>query len=154
MSNSNSTRNGHAAKGRRFTPKQKQQALELARAKVLPRTAIAQLIGATLQSLRRWEEAAKQTAPCEPPPAPVPAIEAAAQAIESAKPVPKAARPRSPYAPHDPAQGLGEHEVAAILELKREHPSMGPAQIRAQLKRFKGWRVSNKAGAPGWPSST
>jgi putative transposase len=35
--------------------------------------------------------------------------------------------------------------VAAILELKRKHPSMGPAQLRAQLKRFKGWRVSLKA---------
>jgi transposase InsO family protein len=54
-------------------------------------------------------------------------------------------RPRSPYAPSDPGQGLGEHEVAAILELKRKHPSMGPAQLRAQLKRFKGWRVSLKA---------
>lgn len=41
---------------------------------------------------------------------------------------------RSPYAPADPAQGLGEHEVAAILELKRAHPSMGPAQPRAQLR--------------------
>jgi hypothetical protein len=51
----------------------------------------------------------------------------------------------SPYAPADPAQGLGEHEVAAILELKRKHPSMGPAQLRAQLKRFKGWRLSLKA---------
>jgi transposase InsO family protein len=52
---------------------------------------------------------------------------------------------RSPYAPTDPAQGLGEHEVAAILELKRKYPSMGPAQLRAQLKRFKGWRLSLKA---------
>jgi transposase InsO family protein len=52
---------------------------------------------------------------------------------------------RSPYAPKDPGQGLGEHEVAAILELKKKHPSYGPAQLRAQLKRFKGWRLSNKA---------
>jgi transposase InsO family protein len=52
---------------------------------------------------------------------------------------------RSPYTPTDPAQGLGEHEVAAILELKRRHPSMGPAQLRAQLKRFKGWRIALKA---------
>jgi transposase InsO family protein len=35
--------------------------------------------------------------------------------------------------------------VAAILELKRRHPSMGPAQLRAQLKRFKGWRIALKA---------
>lgn len=48
-------------------------------------------------------------------------------------------------APHDPGQGLGEREVAAILETKQRSPSMGPAQIRAQLKRFHGWRVSIRA---------
>lgn len=52
---------------------------------------------------------------------------------------------RALYAPKDPGQGLGDIEVAAILELKKHHPSYGPAQLRAQLKRFKGWRVSNKA---------
>jgi transposase InsO family protein len=52
---------------------------------------------------------------------------------------------RSPYAPRDPANGLSAPEVAEILRLKKKHPSMGPAQIRAQLKRFKGWRVSVKA---------
>jgi transposase InsO family protein len=35
--------------------------------------------------------------------------------------------------------------VAAILGYKKKHPSMGPAQIRAQLKRFLGWRISVKA---------
>jgi len=49
------------------------------------------------------------------------------------------------YAPKDPGSGLAEYEVKAILEYKQEHPSYGPAQIRAQLKRFKGWRLSNKA---------
>jgi transposase InsO family protein len=48
-------------------------------------------------------------------------------------------------APHDPAQGLGAVEVEAILDLKRRHPSMGPAQIRAQLKRFHGWRLAPRA---------
>jgi hypothetical protein len=48
-------------------------------------------------------------------------------------------------APLDPGAGLGEHEVKAILDYKRKRPSMGPAQIRAQLKRFLGWRVSVKA---------
>ena len=52
---------------------------------------------------------------------------------------------RSPYAPADPAQGLSEIEVAGILEWKKKHPSMGPAQLRAQLKRFNGWRLSIKA---------
>jgi len=50
-----------------------------------------------------------------------------------------------PTAPKDPGAGLGEAEVAAILELKKRHPAMGPAQIRAQLKRFKGWRVALRA---------
>ena len=48
-------------------------------------------------------------------------------------------------APKDPGSGLGEHEVAAILDYKKKHPSMRPAQIRAQLKRFLGWRLSVKA---------
>lgn len=51
----------------------------------------------------------------------------------------------SPYTPKDPGQGLAEYEAREILSLKKKHPSYGPAQIRAQLKRFKGWRVANKA---------
>src|SRR5262249_58271822 len=58
---------------------------------------------------------------------------------------PAATKPRSPYAPADPAHGLSDIEVAGILEWKKQHPSMGPAQIRAQLKRFNGWRLSIKA---------
>jgi transposase InsO family protein len=112
----------------------------------MERGAVAKSVGTTTESLRRWvhEAEAKGTMPAGPKraatraivAAPTPAAEAASKS---------ASRPRSPYAPSDPAQGLGEHEVAAILELKRAHPSMGPAQIRAQLKRFKGWRVSLKA---------
>jgi putative transposase len=52
---------------------------------------------------------------------------------------------KSPYAPADPAHGLSDQEVAAVLECKTKHLSMGPAQIRSQLKRFKGWRISIKA---------
>jgi transposase InsO family protein len=40
---------------------------------------------------------------------------------------------------------LAEYEVSKILEYKRRHPSMEPAQLRAQLKRFEGWRLSIKA---------
>lgn len=58
---------------------------------------------------------------------------------------PPSPKPRSIYAPRDPGQGLAVAEQEAILELKKKHPSMGPAQIRTQLKRFKGWRVSIKA---------
>ncbi len=48
-------------------------------------------------------------------------------------------------APHDNIAGLSQKEIDEILKLKKEHFTMGPAQIRAQLKRFKGWRISVKA---------
>jgi transposase InsO family protein len=48
-------------------------------------------------------------------------------------------------APKDNIAGLSDEEVAEILKLKKDHAVMGPAQIRAQLKRFMGWRISVKA---------
>jgi transposase len=48
-------------------------------------------------------------------------------------------------APHDNIAGLSQEEVDEILKLKKERFTMGPAQIRAQLKRFRGWRLSIKA---------
>jgi len=135
---------------RRFTDAQREEALKLV-ASGMGRGQAAKAVGTTTESLRRWvlEAKAKGTMPAGPkhassgalvpsPPSPPLSPAAAAEAC-------RASRPRSPYAPADPAQGLGEHEVAAILELKRAHPSMGPAQLRAQLKRFKGWRISLKA---------
>lgn len=130
-------------RGRRFTPTQRLHALTLI-ASAMKREQVAEVVGTTTESLRRWaaEARAKGTMPAGPArPAATETRAAATTAL-----TPAAGRvPRSPYAPADPAQGLGEHEVAAILELKRSHPSMGPAQLRAQLKRFKGWRLSNKA---------
>jgi transposase InsO family protein len=52
---------------------------------------------------------------------------------------------QAPTAPKDPGAGLSQSEVAAILELKKRYPSTGPAQLRAELKRFKGWRLSIRA---------
>jgi len=72
----------------------------------------------------------------QPPPNSPPAASAAS---------PEEQPSRSSTAPHDPGEGLGAYEVQAILDLKKKHPVMGPAQIRAQLKRFKGWRISVKA---------
>jgi transposase InsO family protein len=105
------------------------------------RTVIADAIGTTTESLRRWvkEAQARGNMPSAPRSAAGPAAEALAPVLS------KKEAKRSPYAPRDPANGLGEHETAAILELKRQHPSMGPAQLKAQLKRFKGWRLSVKA---------
>jgi hypothetical protein len=51
---------------------------------------------------------------------------AASVAASAAPTVPTAAKRNSAiYAPKDPGQGLGEHEVTAIIELKNKHPSMG-----------------------------
>jgi len=48
-------------------------------------------------------------------------------------------------APHENIAGLSEIEIAEILKLKQAHPAMGPAQIRAQLKRYRAWRLSVRA---------
>lgn len=48
-------------------------------------------------------------------------------------------------APHDNIAGLSKIEISEILKLKEAHPAMGPAQIRAQLKRFRAWRLSVRA---------
>jgi putative transposase len=131
--------------GQRFTAEQRKQALTLV-AGGMGRGEVAKTMGTTTESLRRWvlEAKAKGTMPASPKHAETSALVAKPPPADGGE-AGRAWRPRSPYAPSDPGQGLGEHEVAAILELKRKHPSMGPAQLRAQLKRFKGWRVSLKA---------
>jgi transposase InsO family protein/transposase-like protein len=161
MTKKDTKRNGvRGPQGRRFTAEQKQHALVLVASRTATREDIATTVGTTTESLRRWirRAMAAGTMPTAPGGAPAEAVAAgdviATQPGARAPGKGKAAEPsasataqarRSPYAPADPAQGLAEHEVAAILELKRKHPSMGPAQLRAQLKRFQGWRVSLKA---------
>jgi len=129
-------------RGRRFTPEQKQDALRLIAAG-MKRAEVARTISTTTESLRRWVEKAKASGTM--PATSVGSVESAERKGGALGAAVHEAIARSPYAPRDPGQGLGEHEVAAIVELKRAHPSMGPAQIRAQLKRFKGWRLSVKA---------
>jgi putative transposase len=131
---------GKGLQGRRFTAEQKKHAVTLMKSKSATHEAIAKSIGTTTESLRRWRRRAIASGAMAQVPEPV-----AAQPKDPKAAVVSEPKLRSPYAPTDPAQGLGEHEVAAILELKRKHASMGPAQLRAQLKRFKGWRVSLKA---------
>lgn len=134
-------------RARRFTAAQRIHALTLVVAG-MTREAVARSVGTSTESLRLWIKAAKSKGTM-----PAPEQAAAAQRASKATPpgVPVASSPvaavakKSLYAPADPAQGLGEHETAAILEWKKQHPSMGPAQLRAQLKRFKGWRLSIKA---------
>lgn len=124
-----------SAKGRRFSPQQKKHALELVAAG-MKRAEVAETIGTTMESIRRWQKVAvvEGTAPTSP-----------SAPSTSSQVAPQPAAVKSPYAPKDPGQGLSAVEQAAILELKKKHPSMGPAQIRAQLKRFKRWRLSIKA---------
>ena len=130
------------SKGRRFTPEQRAHALALV-ASGVKRVEIASVMGTTVESVRRWVKAAEAKAAM--PSVPV-ATAARSDATASSKATASAATPaRSLYAPRDPGQGLSEYETAAILEIKQRHPSMGPAQIRAQLKRFKKWRLSVKA---------
>lgn len=146
-SKSNKSNGSSAAKGlqgRRFTPEQKEHALKLVESEVLTRTAIAALLGTTPESVRRWLKEAEAKA--EALQDVVSSASEADSAVETSPSKPHSSgRSRSPYAPRDAGQGLGPHEVAAIVEVKEKHPSMGPAQIRAQLKRFKKWRLSNKA---------
>jgi putative transposase len=134
--------------GRRFNAAQKEQALMLLAAGMSP-VQVAATIGTSTQSLRRWTAKAKATATTQSA-----ASWAATTGVTRMHAVKRntdatgraaSAKPRSLYAPADPAQGLSDIEVAAILEWKKKHPSMGPAQLRAQLKRFNGWRLSNKA---------
>jgi transposase InsO family protein len=107
----------------------------------MTRERVASLIGTTTESLRHWVAQAHASGAMPV----VPQVRIGAEEKASAKGATTVAEPPSPYAPRDPGQGLSEIEVAAILEYKKKHPSMGPAQIRAQLKRFKGWRVAVKA---------
>jgi len=103
---------------------------------------VAASVGVVTETLRAWRR--RERSADKTPALAVPA--AAAVSDDVALPAVAVTNPVHPQtAPHDPGQGLSEHEVAAILELKRRHRSMGPAQLRAQLKRFKGWRVSVRA---------
>lgn len=136
--------------GRRFDTAQKEQALMLLGAGVSA-VQVAATIGTSTQSLRRWVAKAKTTAATTQGGAAAAATTAVGTRARAVKRGDDTAgqdapaKPWSLYAPADPAQGLSDVEVAAILEWKKKHPSMGPAQLRAQLKRFNGWRLSNKA---------
>lgn len=143
--------NGSPGKKRRFTDEERTHALGLV-VSGMTRADVARAVGTTSESIRRWVRAAEEAGT-------LPTLESLmkrATAENTAQaPTPDATliaqTPKSMpaqgsvYAPRDPGQGLSDIEKAAILELKKKHPSMGPAQIRAQLKRFKGWRVSIKA---------
>lgn len=127
------------ARSRRFSPAEHARALSLMLAG-MKREQVAKTIGCTTESLRRWYVEGKKRGLVTK----LSNSESKGDgSLVSTKPV--GAEAEATSAPHDPGAGLGEHEVKAILDYKKKHPSMGPAQIRAQLKRFLGWRVSVKA---------
>ena len=99
---------------------------------------VAARVGCSQECLRGWMRRAELEGTLPVPPEVLPSETAAADASAAAPSLPQ-------RAPKDPGAGLGAHEEEAILAIKKRHPSMGPAQIRAQLKRFKGWRVSVRA---------
>lgn len=121
----------------------KQRALDLCASGVKPGE-VARRLGVTYESVRLWRKKFDESRRSRPAlkerrePVAAAAMPTPATEMEPAKSAPVAA-------PRDTAQGLSAVEVAGVLELKRKHPSMGPAQIRAQLKRFRGWRLSVRA---------
>jgi len=136
-------------RSRRFTDEQRQHALMLV-ASGMTQEKAAKAIGTTATSIWLWRKAAMANGTMPVVPA-AKATAAASRSKETSASRADQGRGRSkassqsPYAPADPAHGLSDPEVAAILECKTKHLSMGPAQIRSQLKRFKGWRLSIKA---------
>lgn len=123
-------------KGRRFTAEQRREALRLI-GSGLKRAEVARMLETTVESLRRWSQVQEVAA------APTTKASSAKTAIARSRGG-RSAQP-SDEPPVTAVVGLAPVEVEAILALKKEHPSMGPAQIRAQLKRFRGWRLSVKA---------
>lgn len=126
-------------RGKRYTPEFKQQCMKLlAEGKTME--AVAREQDVSLESLRRWKAmlgVAEGAAPAVEPPAAV-TVE-----VSGNDESPSAAE--KSRAPHDNIAGLSDAEIREILALKKEHYTMGPAQLRAQLKRFHGWRLSVKA---------
>ena len=136
---------------RTHTPDEKKRALELVVSGIKQRD-VATTLGVHEKTISTWVCRARKNGEMPEPPQAERAVsnETVAdgehdkqnKASEQNEP---SGKPTKLYAPKDPGQGLAEYEKEAILELKKEHPSYGPAQVRAQLKRFKGWRLSIKA---------
>jgi putative transposase len=160
------TRRRVPARRRRYTPEQRELALTLISAG-MPYDRVSAQVGACPETLRLWRKRAEAsgTAPASPTKALAlrsrgnapPAASAAAGERLTPLALARARKVISHVAvetsddtnvvenPRDCAYGLSEDEQREILKYKKEHPSMGPAQLRAQLKRFKGWRISVKA---------
>lgn len=114
---------------------------------------VAQLVGFSYEAIRLWKKAAgvNTAKPTALAPTAVTAdVSSCADEVDIDLPEgmsPDSTMQSAGAGPRlrDTAHGLSVIEQAGILELKQRHPSMGPAQIRIQLKRFNGWRLSVRA---------
>jgi len=134
-----------ASRGARYSPEFKRKCLELLAAG-MTLEAVSNKKEVSTVSLGRWKKAAKQDGSY--PDEEYVGDESAAASDQGEKEPPGSddeRERRASRAPKDNIAGLSDEEVAEILKLKKDHVSMGPAQIRAQLKRFFGWRISVKA---------
>ena len=144
------TRQGQGAGERRqarYTEADRQRAIELLVSGKRPGQ-VAKELGCSGESIRLWKLKAQQEGKLPSPSASsVEQKEGAEAGVPSDRTTDKdeGESTGKSTAPQDPGAGLSEAESKAILELRQKHPTMGPAQIRAQLKRFKGWRISVKA---------
>lgn len=131
-------------RGRRYTSEFKQECMTLlGGGKTME--AVAEQKDVSTESLRRWKSVLGL--PEDEPAAGAPPAEESAGAPDSGATddgEPTTARGKS-RAPKDNIAGLSQVEIDEILALKKDHFTMGPAQLRAQLKRFHGWRISVKA---------
>lgn len=144
MPRSNPQKTRTASRGVRYDSEFKLDCLKLLAAG-MTLEAVAAKTGVSTVSLCRWRKEAKEGG-SYPEIQTGRGIEATSgennevRAGSDAAPAPGRSR-----APKDNIAGLSDEEVNEILKLKKEHAAMGPAQIRAQLKRFFGWRISVKA---------
>ena len=131
----------------RSTAEERQHALLLLASGMKARE-VAASVGRSYEAIRLWRKRAEAAGSMPAPPVAPPSTDNGTESTGSApsSTLPPSSPGTCPQrAPKDPGKGLGGHEVAAILQLKEKHPAMGPAQIRTQLKRFKGWRVASRA---------
>lgn len=132
------------SRGVRYDPEFKSDCLKLLAAG-MTLAAVKTKTGVSMVSLGRWKKAAKETGNYPEFSAGKVLPEATSAERDSVRAEPAAASVGKSRAPKDNIAGLSDEEMGEILKLKKEHAAMGPAQIRAQLKRFFGWRISVKA---------
>ncbi|HJL17100.1 MAG TPA: transposase [Sandaracinaceae bacterium LLY-WYZ-13_1] len=139
------------AKGRRFTLAEKVRALTLVVAG-MKRAQVAETVGTTTESLRRWVAQAEADGTMPKPPGETQqrATEEVSGPVvitpsESAWHAEK--KGRSEYAPKDPGQGLSPQEEAAIPEHKKAPPLDGAGSRAAEaVQALAAQRQGDRAG--------